>query len=68
MNTQLVESLIQVINSLSSEERALLEEKLFLNSAPPSTIELMNLAQRGGAFDFLHTESDLYTLKDGEPC
>jgi CHASE3 domain sensor protein len=28
MNTQLVESLIQVINSLSKEERNLLEEKL----------------------------------------
>lgn len=68
MNTQLVESLIQLINSLSSEERALLEEKLFLNSAPPSSSELMNLAQRAGAFDFLHAEPDLYTLEDGEPC
>ncbi len=28
MNTQLVESLVQVINSLSSEERNLLQEKL----------------------------------------
>ncbi|NJO97154.1 MAG: hypothetical protein HC764_14960 [Pleurocapsa sp. CRU_1_2] len=28
MNTQLVESLVQVINSLSSEERTLLQEKL----------------------------------------
>ena len=28
MNTQLVESLVQVINSLSEEERNLLEEKL----------------------------------------
>jgi hypothetical protein len=28
MNTQLIESLIQVINSLSKEERNLLEEKL----------------------------------------
>lgn len=27
----------------------------------------MRLAQQGGAFDFLHDEPDLYTLKDGEP-
>jgi len=67
MNTQLVESLIQVINSLSVEERALLEEKLFVTPAPPSTAELINLAQCGGSFNFLHAEPDLYTLEDGEP-
>jgi len=68
MNTQLVESLIQIINSLSCEERALLEEKLFVNSASPSTSEMGKLAQQGGAFDFLHSEPDLYTPEDGEPC
>lgn len=67
MNTQLVESLIQVINSLSLEERTLLEERLFVNPAPPSTTELMNLAQQGGSFAFLQAEADLYTLEDGEP-
>ena len=35
MNMQLVESLIQVINSLSIEERALPEEKLLVTPAPP---------------------------------
>lgn len=68
MNIQLVESLIQVINSLSPEERTLLEEKLTVNLAPPSTGELMNLAQWGGTFEFLYTEPDLYTLEDGDPC
>ena len=68
MNIQLVESLIQVINSLSAEERTLLEEKLFVNLTPPSTGELMTLAQEGGTFDFLRNEPDLYTLEDGDPC
>ena len=68
MNTQLVKSLIQVINSLFVEERALLEEKLLVNPAPPATAELINLVQQGGSFDFLHAEPDLYTLEDGELC
>jgi hypothetical protein len=68
MNIQLVESLIQVINSLSAEERTLLEEKLFVNLTPPSTGELITLAQEGGTFDFLRNEPDLYTLEDGDPC
>ncbi|GAB1542854.1 hypothetical protein NUACC21_55280 [Scytonema sp. NUACC21] len=66
MNTKLVESLVQVILSLSQEERSLLEEKLFLNSSYPSTQEMMQLAQYSGIFDFLHQEPDLYTLEDGE--
>jgi hypothetical protein len=67
MNTQLVESLVQVIRSLGSDERQLLEEKLFWEPSEPSTQELMQLAQRGGAFEFLHDEPDLYSLTDGEP-
>lgn len=67
MNTQLVESLIKVIHALDSDERKLLEEKLFWVTSEPSTEELMQLAQKGGAFDFLHHEPDLYTLADGEP-
>ena len=67
MNTKLVESLVQVILSLSAQERSLLEEKLFFDSSSPSSRDLMRLAQQGGAFDFLHDEPDLYTLKDGEP-
>lgn len=67
MNTRLVESLVQIIRSLSVEERALLEEKLFFDTSEPSTDEVMQLAQWGCAFDFLHNEPDLYTLEDGEP-
>jgi hypothetical protein len=67
MNSKLVESLVQIILSLSSEERSLLEEKLFLDSFPPATHDLMQLAESGGAFNFLYDEPDLYTLEDGEP-
>ncbi|MEH2351706.1 hypothetical protein [Nostoc sp.] len=66
MNTKLVESLLQVILSLSDEERSLLEEKLFFDSSEPSTSDLMQLAQTGGAFQFLNDEPDIYSLKDGE--
>lgn len=66
MNTQLVEFLVQVILALSEEERSLLGEKLFGDASDPSTLELMQLAQSGGAFDFLHNEPDLYILEDGE--
>lgn len=67
MNTQLVESLVQVILALSEEERSLLKENLFGDAEEPSTRELMQLAQSGGAINFLHHEPDLYTLEDGEP-
>ena len=33
----------------------------------PTTFELMQIAQTGGAFNFLEDEPDLYTLEDGEP-
>lgn len=66
MNIQLVESLLQVILALPTEERLWLEEKLFINIPAPSTNELMNLAESGKSFDFLHDEPDLYTLEDGE--
>ncbi|MCC5629803.1 hypothetical protein [Nostoc sphaeroides] len=67
MNIKLVESLIQVILSLSDEDRSLLEEKLFFDSSEPSTRDLMLLAQSRGAFNFLENEPDIYSLKDGEP-
>ncbi|BAY20396.1 hypothetical protein NIES2100_01370 [Calothrix sp. NIES-2100] len=66
MNTKLVESLIQVILSLSEEERSLLEEKLFFDSSYPSTRDIMECAQINKVFDFLYDEPDLYTLEDGE--
>ncbi|MBC6429694.1 MULTISPECIES: hypothetical protein [unclassified Nostoc] len=67
MNTKLVESLLQVILSLSNDERSLLEEKLFFDLSEPLTSDLMQLAQTGGAFNFLENEPDIYSLDDGEP-
>jgi hypothetical protein len=67
MNTKLVESLVQVIQSLSAEERALLEDKLFFDDSEPSNHELMQLLKKSSTFDFLYNELDLYTLEDGEP-
>lgn len=40
---------------------------MYENLPEPSTQELMHLADRGGAFDFLHDEPGLYTIEDGEP-
>ena len=67
MNTQLVDSLVQAIRSLSAEERAALEGTLFFVTDEPTTDELATLALRGGSFDFLADELDLYSLEDGEP-
>ena len=66
MNTKLVESLTQIIFSLSKDEQILLKEKLFLELSEPSTDEIMQLAQTGKSLDFLNNEPDLYTLEDGE--
>ena len=67
VNIQLIESLVQAIRSLSPTEQALLEEKLFAEIPYPSTLEMMYLADKGGAFKFWHDEPDLYTIEDGEP-
>ncbi|OLP18513.1 hypothetical protein BST81_10565 [Leptolyngbya sp. 'hensonii'] len=67
MNTQLIDSIIQVIRSLSPEEQAILEEKLFFDFAYPSTPDIITLALQCGSFDFLNDEPDLYSLDDGEP-
>ncbi len=67
MNTKLVESITQVIFSLSKDEQALLKGKLFLELSEPSTEEIMKLAQTGESLNFLYNEPDLYTLEDGEP-
>ena len=65
MNTQLVESIYQVIQSLSNEERSLLEEKLYTNLPYPSPEEMITLSETSNVFDFLHDEPDIYTLDDG---
>lgn len=66
-NMQLVESLVQVIQSLSANEQALLLDKLLSEIPYPSTTEMMHLAEQGKSFDFWHNEPDIYTLDDGEP-
>jgi hypothetical protein len=65
--TQLVDSLIQVILALSSNEQALLLDKLLGEIPYPSTTEMMHLADKGGSFEFWQDEPELYTLDDGEP-
>ena len=67
MNTKLIESLVQIIQTLSEEEQLLIKAKLFNNIPYPSTAEIAQLPQSGGAFQFLHDEPDIYTLEDGEP-
>ncbi len=67
MNAKLIDSLVQIILSLSPEERLLLEKQLFLDTSEPSSQELMQLAQSSGSFNFLYDEPDMYNLKDGEP-
>lgn len=67
MNVKLVDSLIQIINSLTPEERQILEEKLFLALSEPSVKEIEALACQGKSFDFLYNEPELYNLDDGEP-
>ncbi len=67
MNTQLIDSLVQIIRSLSTAEQSVLEEKLFFDTAYPKTFELFTLALQGSSFDFLAEEPDLYSLADGEP-
>jgi len=66
MNTQLVESIYQVIQSLSDEERSLLQEKLYTGLPYPSKEEIIALAEASNVFNFLHDEPDIYTLDDEE--
>lgn len=67
MDTKLIDFIVIIINSLTSEERQILEEKLFFNHSEITTKEIMHLAQTSHSFDFLHKEPELYTLDDGEP-
>jgi hypothetical protein len=53
--------------ALPTAERLLLEDKLIADIPYPSAIEIAKLAGNSKAFDFLHSEPNLYTLEDGEP-
>jgi hypothetical protein len=78
-NTQLVYSIIELIESSPQADQNLLTQRLFFDSALigeadtsekldyPCLQEVSNLAQMGGAFEFLEHEPDLYTINDGEP-
>lgn len=66
INVKLVDSLVQIIHTLSADEQTLLYAKLYDEISEPSNLELTHLAEQGGAFDFLHDEPDLYSLTDGE--
>ncbi|MBE9057581.1 hypothetical protein IQ237_16455 [Sphaerospermopsis sp. LEGE 08334] len=67
MNIKLVNTLIQIIRSLSPEERKMLEQELFVDNSEPSTHEIIKLAEMRNSFNFLHDEPDIYTLEDREP-
>lgn len=67
VNTQMVESIIQLIHSLPPPERALLERRLSEELPELTTQDLMYLADKGGSFDFWHNEPETYTIEDGEP-
>lgn len=66
VNVQLVESIIQVIQSLSPSEQTLLFNKLLGDFSYPSTREMTYLAEQGGSFDFWNNEPEMYTQEDGE--
>lgn len=67
INIKLVNTLVEIIRSLSQEERKILTQELFFDDSEPSNQEIMKLAEMGSAFDFLQNEPDIYTLEDGEP-
>jgi hypothetical protein len=67
LNIKLVNSLIQIIRTLSPEERQILEEELFFDNSEPSNQEIAKLAEMGNSFNFIQDEPDIYTLEDGEP-
>ncbi|NJK30199.1 MAG: hypothetical protein HC940_08640 [Acaryochloris sp. SU_5_25] len=67
MNTQMLESILQLIHSLPRAERNLLEQRLFEECPELTTEGLMQLSEKGGSFDFWHNEPEIYTFEDGEP-
>jgi hypothetical protein len=67
VNTQMVESILQLIHSLPRAERTLLEQRLFEEFPELTTDELMQLSEKGSSFDFWQNEPEIYTFEDGEP-
>jgi hypothetical protein len=67
VNTQLVDTLVQVIQALPHAERNLLEQKLYSVQDYPTVSELAHLTEHDPTFEFLNHEPDLYSLEDGVP-
>ncbi|MEG4322105.1 MULTISPECIES: hypothetical protein [unclassified Microcoleus] len=65
-NVQLIESLIQVILSLSADEQLATLGKIFKNILYSSTQQLVQRAQKGSSFDLLNRQPQIYTLEDSE--
>lgn len=65
-NPQLTQNLLAVIRSLPPADRRWLLEQLE-QGAELSSSDLAELAMKGGAFDDLADEPDLYIFSDGEP-
>ncbi|MEG4392654.1 hypothetical protein QUB30_09505 [Microcoleus sp. BROC3] len=63
MNVQLVKSLIKVILPLADEQLASLG-KILPTLPYPLSQELVQLAQKGGYFNFLKNQSEIYILED----
>jgi hypothetical protein len=66
MNAKLVDSIIQIVLSLTKEEQELFTSKLSYLLSEPSSQDLIQLAEQGDSFNFLNDEPDLYSLTDGE--
>jgi hypothetical protein len=60
MNAKLVDSIIQIVLSLTKEEQELFRSKLSYLLSEPSSQDLIQLAEQGDSFKFLHDEPDLY--------
>jgi hypothetical protein len=67
VNTQLVDSLVQVIQALPHAKRNLLKQKLYFAQDYPTFSELAHRSEHDPTFEFLNHEPDLYSLADGAP-
>jgi hypothetical protein len=66
MNVQLVKSLIKVILPLAANEQLASLGKILPTLSYPLTQELVQLAQKGGYFNFLNNKPEIYTLENPE--
>jgi hypothetical protein len=62
MNNRLINSIVQIVHSLSPEEQAIVREKLSIDDGYPCPQEIIYLALQGNSFDFLNNEPDLLSV------